>query len=278
VGRASSAKKIAKTAEKGRTQKARQSGGRVFPVALVAAVVLGALLVGYGRNSARALANVAPKPRLGDAPGDHWHVAFGVYACDKFLGNIAKVNEPDDVASGGAVAGSEYNAVGIHSHGDGVVHVHPASGGAGRKAKLGTYFRMVGVKISDDKLELPEGLGTFKKGDDCGGKPGSLKVLVWDNADDVGEPKKYFTNFKDVRFKNDHMAITVAFVNEDTDVNSLKPPSAANLAELGAADGGAAPTVTSETSIVTVGDSSSTTVAGGDTSSTTAASTTSSSS
>jgi hypothetical protein len=240
VGKASSAKKIATTAEKARAQRVRPSRGRVFPVALGAAIVLGLLLVGWSRNSARAVANVAPKASAGTTLGDHWHVAFGVYNCDKWVGNIAKINEPTDATTG--LADDAYKVTGIHSHGDGVIHVHPfGSQGAGKNATLGTYFKMVGVKVSDSKLELPEGLGTVTNGDKCGDKEGKLKLLIWDKADGTDDPAKNVTEFSKARFKQDGMAMALVFVPEDFDVKTLKPPSATNLAELGAKDGGSKP-------------------------------------
>jgi hypothetical protein len=267
VGKASSAKKIASAAEKGRNQRVRTSRGSVFPVALGAALVLGLLLVGWARTSARAVANVRPKASAGTVLGDHWHVAFGVYNCDKWVANIAKVNEPRATASG-PITDQDYAITGIHSHGDGVIHVHPfGSQGAGKNAKLGTYFRMVGATVTDSKLELPEGLGTMKNGDDCKGKPGKLKVLVWDKADDTGDPRKNVTDFNNTRFSKDGMAIAIVFVNEDEDVKALKPPTAANLAQLGAADGGAPAPVTVDTSATTV-EGTATTVASSTSSST----------
>jgi hypothetical protein len=256
VGKASSAKKIATAAERGRNQRVRQARGRVYPLALGAAIVLGLLLVGWSRNSARAIANVAPKASAGTTLGDHWHAAFGVYKCDTWLPNITKVNEARETQSG-PVTDPDYAVTGIHSHGDGVIHIHPfGAQGAGKNAKLGTYLRMVGAKLSDSKLEMPENLGTLNNDEDCGGKPGKLKLLVWDKADSTDEPAKYVTDFNNVRFKKDGMAFAIAFVNEDTDVKGLKPPSATNLAELGAADGGARPPTTE------VVDPSATTVAG----------------
>jgi hypothetical protein len=265
VGKASSAKKIASTAEKGRNQRVRASRGRVFPLALGAALVLGLLLVGWARTSARAVANVRPKASAGTTLGDHWHAAFGVYNCDKWVANIAKVNEPKDAAGN---TDQDYAITGIHSHGDGVVHIHPfGSQGAGKNAKLGTYFRMVGVKLTDSKLELPEGLGSVKNGDDCKGKPGKLKVLVWDKADDTGDPRKNVTDFNNTRFSKDGMAIALVFVNEDEDVKALKPPTATNLAQLGAADGGSPAPVATDTTASTV-EGTATTVASSTSSST----------
>jgi hypothetical protein len=267
VGKASSAKKIATTAEKARAQRVRPSRGRVFPVALAAAIVLGLLLVGWSRNSARAVANVAPKAAFGTTLGDHWHVAFGVYNCTlttetKWVDNIKKVNEPTDTATG--LPDDAYKITGIHSHGDGVIHVHPfGSKGAGKNATLGTYFKMVGAKVTDSKLELPEGLGTVTNGDKCAdGKEGKLKLLIWDKADSTDAPAKNATEFAKTRFKQDGMAMALVFVPEDLDVTTLKPPTAANLAELGAKDGGTKPPTTVAVDTATTLAGATTTVAG----------------
>jgi hypothetical protein len=259
VGRASSAKKLAKVAEGAKTAKVRQQKGRVFPAAVAAVMVLGSLLVWYARDTAQAAASVEP------TIGQHWHVAFGIYGCDKWLAHIQENNE-----------------AGIHTHADGVIHVHPSGGkGAGKRAKLGTWFDLVDLKISDagqnkTRIELPEGLGTFTDGDDCGGKPGKWQALVWEKASDTGDPQKFIADIGDVRFRTDGMAISLVFANEDADLKSLKPQTAAQLAELGAVDSGG---VTPSTTVA--GDTSATTVAGSASSSdaptTTAASTSSSS-
>lgn len=269
MGKESSAKQIAKTAAKGRDQKVRTGGGRVFPAALMAAIVLGALLVLWSRGSARAVANVAPKASAGSDLGDHWHVAFGVFNCKLptagtdvstgFLPDIQRVNEPDDIDGGG-----DYAVTGIHSHADGVIHVHPfGSSGAGSNAKLGTYFKMVDIKISDESLEVPEAgeNGIMKNGEKCSnGKEGKLRVLVWEDAGSTESPQIRRTDFKNTKFSKDFLAITVAFIDEDQDVSVLKPKSAANLAELAQNDGGAAPpsatttTIAGETTTTVAGD------------------------
>lgn len=263
MGKASSAKKVARAAKAGKGIKVRSQQGLVFPVALVAVIALGFGLVVYARQSGTTESKVRPVVAGPGQPGDHWHVAYGVYACDKFLPNIQTNSETDTL----------YGRTGIHTHGDGVMHVHPfGSLGSGKNAKLSSWFNVVGIKLTSNELTLPENLGgPFKDGADCNGKAAHLKVLVWNNANDAGQPNLILTkNLGDARFTKDGMAMTIAFVPDDAKLNELKPPSAANLAALGAIDTGAAPVTTVPTSSV-AGDSSSTTVAGtGDSTSTTA--------
>ena len=116
--------------------------------------------------------------------GEHFHVAFGVYNCDKWLANVQSNSEtPGDPIT------EQYKVTGIHSHADGVIHVHPfGSAGAGKNAKLGTYLKLVNAKISNTKLEMPEGLGTLSTDDKCGDKKTKLKTLVWDDAAGRGTP------------------------------------------------------------------------------------------
>jgi hypothetical protein len=264
VGKASSAKKVAKVAESARGVKVREPRGKVFPAALASVIILGSLLVWYSRQSSLASASTKPV-----ANADHFHVAFGVYNCDKWLANVQNNNE-----TAGTPDNEQFKVTGIHTHADGVIHVHPyGSAGSGKNAKLGTWFGLVGAKLSDSKLEMPEGLGTITTADKCGEKTATLKGLVWEDANSTGAPKVYLTDLKSIRFDKSGMAISIVFVPDDVDINTLKPPSAANLAALGAADSGSATAATASTATTVAG--AATTVAG-DGSSTTAAATSSS--
>jgi hypothetical protein len=173
VGKASSAKRVAKVAQSSSRTKVRGQQGTTFYIVVAAVIILGGLLITYARQGGRA--DAATKPV---AFKDHWHVAYGVYACDKWLAPFTNQNETVD--------GQQ---LGVHTHGDGVIHVHPfASNASGRNAKLGIFFKALGVKSSNTKFELSEGLGTFKNGDDCAGKPGTWKLAVWDTADSTAAP------------------------------------------------------------------------------------------
>src|SRR4051812_12855904 len=108
MGKASTAKKVQRAARAGgkKTAKQRQLG---FPLAIFAVVVLGLGLVVYARSSGTLASDSKNAPR---ANQDHWHAAYGFYVCDHWIANI-----PDGPA----------DLLGIHTHADGLVHIHPFS-------------------------------------------------------------------------------------------------------------------------------------------------------
>jgi hypothetical protein len=234
VGKASSSKKVARAARAGGRRKVRGQRGLVFPIALAVVIVLGLGLIFYARNNNQAAATTPP------VLGDHWHAAYGVYICGNFIPAFTKGLDPNAA-----------DPLGIHSHGDGVIHIHPfSSETSGKNATLGKYLDWEGVKLTNDELTLPDGT-KYKTGDACpqgtpdAGKKGTLKAAVWENVQTGTEaPNIWITDFDNIHFDRDGMGITVAFVPDDTDITQLKPPTAANLAQLGSADAGSAATTT----------------------------------
>ncbi len=196
----------------------------MFPLALVLVIVVGFVLIFYARNENQVSATTAPI-----ANQDHWHAAYGVYICDKFIPAFTHGADPNAA-----------DPLGIHSHGDGVIHIHPfSSATSGKNATLGKYLDWESVKLNNDELVLPNDGGTYKSGDTkCpDGKTGTLKVGVWENVQtSTDSPKIFVTDFDNIHFDQDGMGITIAFVPNDVDLATLKPPTAANLAALGAAD------------------------------------------
>ena len=123
-----------------------------FPVMVALVVVLGALLVFWARTDREATS----APRV----GDHWHSAYDVYVCDTFRSKIVLETDPN----------------GIHSHGDGLIHIHPFNKlASGRDAVLGEFFAAFGGFIDDQSFMLDTG-ETVVEGFDCGGEPAVLKV------------------------------------------------------------------------------------------------------
>jgi len=264
VGKASSAKKAARVAKSSSGRKVRSQQGLVFPVALAVVLTLGLALVVYGRATNREDLG-APQLNTVSQPGDHWHSAYGIYICDQYIPSMSVGVEPDPG--------------GIHTHQDGVIHIHPfQTATTGRNARLGDFFTQTGLEVSSSKIQLPDdpALGdnsgkTFENGDECpDGQEGVVKVLVWENAAGTDAAKVFVADIDRVRFTNNAMAFAFAFIPEDLDVDTIpRPPTAAQLEELGALDSGAA--AESDASTTTVAGGSSTTVAGA---TTTAAATT----
>lgn len=142
---------------------------------------------------------------------DHWHTAFGVYVCDKWLDPVTNQNDPQ----------------GIHTHGDGVVHAHPSvSAAAGKKATFGKLVSAIDAKLTSTSFTWPAGGDkvTKKSGDKCGETPAQVKVW-YDGKEVSGDPK-------DVRL-TDRGKLVVAFVPADVTLEKIgEPPSVQNLDNL----------------------------------------------
>jgi hypothetical protein len=262
MGKASSTKKM---------QRAERAGGRVssgqprsllFPGVLTLIVVLGVSLVVYARND-RLDEDLGGVPQL----GDHIHQAFGVHVCGEWKADLPEFESP----------------VGIHTHGDGVLHIHPFSQrGAGANATLGRYFEDaredggLDVDISDSKLDyLDEDVEEDET--ECEGVDDPVLLMAyWPKASDAAaEPEITTGDFDDKRLTTDGAAITIYYGDEDGDIPM--PLSAANLAALGAADGGSSlsePEDANTTTTSSVPGDSTTTTSGEDTTTTTAGGTT----
>jgi hypothetical protein len=236
VGKASSAKKVARLAQKGKGRKVRFQGGTLFPALIVGIAVVGAALIVYSRAS-------IPNQNIPPTVEDHWHASYGFYACDEWLPDLQGNKEEQD--SAGQLISEGFRRTGIHSHNDGVIHWHPYSSSAtGRNAKLGVFLDVYGIKLSDDKIEFPadQGGAVYEEGvtkcTDADGKSvdGEIVVYAFDAFDTPDKYKTYITNFDDVRLSQDGMAFSVVFAPAGS--KAELPPSAASLPELGAADGG----------------------------------------
>ena len=249
MGKASSAKKVARLAQKGKGKKIRFQGGTLFPAVIVAVLIVGLGLVAYARQSAPD-GNVAP------TTNDHWHVSYGFYICDKYVPNlVGNKEEPLD---------PEYFKYGIHSHDDGVIHWHPQALATGTRAKFGLFLDVYDVEVSDKKLQFPADQNDgakYEEGEEkCGGKDAELKAYVWDQYDNADKKKLLITDFKNVRIDKDGLVVVIAFVAKDAVVPL--PESAVNLPELGAADTGQPAPTTTVAGGTTIPGETTTTVAG----------------
>jgi hypothetical protein len=153
---------------------------------------------------------------------NHWHAAFSVYVCDEFRPDIAEFESPE----------------GIHTHSDGVIHIHPfTEAGAGDNATLGLFLRGADIELDDGELAVDG--ETYRDGHDCDGEPARVQVARWGDVRSGGDPEIVTEDAADLRFEADGEAYTIAVVPEGTDVPP--PPSADDLDELGAPDGPAEP-------------------------------------
>lgn len=212
MGKASSAKKVSRAARTGGGRTKRGSSSFLFPSAMALVVVLGTLLIITSRND-RAPDRTLPRPAENGRPVDHWHGAVGFDLCGTFAPPIQSDADP----------------LGIHTHGDGVIHTHPfLPRSAGKNAKLSVYLSTVGAKVSNTSVQVP-GQKTMKNGAECDGRPGKIQVKVWPTRDPNNKGAIWKGSPGDIKLLNNQL-ITVAFVPDGTDIP--KPPSEGALDRL----------------------------------------------
>lgn len=230
MGKASSSKKVARAARAGGRSSGTRQRNLLFPGAIAAIVIAGTGLIAWAANDRKNDTSVAPI-----AFEDHWHAAIGVDICGQFEAPTPEFESP----------------AGIHTHGDGVIHIHPFSdAGAGDNATLGVYLEGAGIELTDDSLSIGE--QTWAEGEqDCDGEAAELVVAQWTDVGDEGaNPARFTEDFDELRFRDDGEGYTIAFLPEGDD--PARPETAANLQELGAIDSG-------EYTTTTGGDGASTT-------------------
>jgi hypothetical protein len=224
MGKASSSKKIARAARAGGRVSSGQPRSLLFPGVLALVIILGTSLVVYAREDRRS-------EDLGGVPqiGDHIHQALGVYACGEWLPDLPEFETP----------------VGIHTHADGVIHIHPFSQlGVGANATLGRYFEDArddgGLDVSVSSSEISYLDRTFEEGETtCEGVDDpQVRMAYWSNvqADDGADPVITTGDFNDLRLTENGAGMTIFYGDPSADIP--KPPHASNLAALGAIDGG----------------------------------------
>jgi hypothetical protein len=234
MGKASSAKKVARAARAGGVKQSNQRR-LAFPMAVGGIVVLGILIIVVARSGFSSVSAESPKP------GEHWHAAYGFYVCDSFLPPLVDVTA---------------DTSGLHTHGDGIAHIHPFSNAyAGKNATLGNWGPTVGVDFGSNSWELSDGT-TYENGYDCGGQPATLSVYVWVVDDPTAPPQVFTSDFADIRFDTDRSAFTFAVVPEGTEVP--KPDTIPTLDNLSDVAGSSASVP--QPSTLTVPVSSSTTL------------------
>jgi hypothetical protein len=206
MGRASSSKKVARAASTGGGRTARGSRPLAWYAAIAVVVVLGVSGIVFSRQERRQELALGTDASAPVANRDHWHAAYGVYLCDDFAPPLTDVRDPK----------------GIHSHSDGIVHIHPfVRSAAGRNATLAVFADATGLELSDDHIQEPGGKD-YKSGETkCGDKVGVVQVKVND---------KLITENVDKFKLNDGDLVTIAFAPKGADIPP--PPSASDLARL----------------------------------------------
>jgi hypothetical protein len=133
----------------------------VFSVT-VAAMVL--LIVVEVSTAGGPSPNGGPRPddRVSPRIGDHWHALYQFHVC-------GEVQPPAPFWPGG-----------VHTHDDGIIHVHPLHPREeGRGSRLVMWFEYGGGILTDDAVRLPGQDVTYRNGDRCpDGSEGRVQVTV----------------------------------------------------------------------------------------------------
>jgi hypothetical protein len=220
MGKASSAKKVARAARAGGVKKSNQRKV-MFPLAIGGIVIVGVLLILVARNGFSPDAQTSPKP------GEHWHAAYGFYVCDAFQPPVTDAIE---------------DRTGIHTHGDGIIHIHPFTNAyAGNNATMSAWGQTVDIQFGKTSWTLPDGT-KYENGHDCNGQPAQLSVYKWNVDDPAADPQVFTSDFGSIKLDADRSAFTFAVVPEGTNVP--KPDSVPTLNNLSDVTGSSASTPT----------------------------------
>ena len=203
----------------------RRSGSFGWNIGIVLVAVIGIVLVVWtvaGRRSEASAAPRAGNPATGEL-GDHWHASLDVNVCGTWEPAAPGFEKAADNPNG--------DNVGIHSHGDGLIHIHPFnSSESGKNATVGRFFDYGGWSASSDSLDLWSGTDgkriQVKNGGACTQADGTKKkgVLTWyvNGKKQSGDPSGYRPKNLD--------RIVLAFDPAGTTLASLgTPPNQASL-------------------------------------------------
>jgi len=160
-------------------------------------VLLGLGLVAVSRTSRDAVAS----PRVGK---DHWHAVYDVYDCvtDSFMPAFQGSLDPH----------------GIHSHNDGLMHIHPFDGSAsGADAKIGVFLDSMGASVTTEAITAPD-FAPLEAGVECNGQPSVIKVARFQVDPEIKLVKVYDSDFANIHFDKNREAFTIARVAPDQEI------------------------------------------------------------
>lgn len=217
MARSSSAKKIARLAEKGKGKKVRFQGGSVFPSVVLVVLVIGAVLIAYARQGGTVVdASVTAEQK--------YATAFAFFNCDAVATDLkqpdaATLNPTDKFA---AVTTENPTAI----IGDGIVGWMPQVLAGQRKAKLDTIFSVYGLTVTDDTITLADGTKISEADTKCAEQDSVISVNVWESGSSTSQLS--IASFGGVKI-DDQMTVVLSFAPEGTDIP--RPAVADSLAD-----------------------------------------------
>lgn len=217
MARTSSAKKIARLAEKGKGKKVRFQGGSVFPSVVFGVLVIGAVLIAYARQGGTVVdASVSAEQK--------YATAFAFFNCDALATDLkqadaATLNATDKFA---AVTTENPSAI----IGDGIVGWMPQVLAGQRKAKLETIFALYGMTVTDDSITLADGTKISEADTKCAEQDAVINVNVWESGS--ASSQLSIASFGGVKI-DDQMTVVLSFAPEGTEIT--RPAVADSLAD-----------------------------------------------
>ena len=217
MARTSSAKKIARLAEKGKGKKVRFQGGSVFPSVVLGVLVIGAVLIAYARQGGTVVdASVSAEQK--------YATAFAFFNCDALATDLkqadaATLNATDKFA---AVTTENPSAI----IGDGIVGWMPQVLAGQRKAKLETIFALYGMTVTDDSITLADGTKISEADTKCAEQDAVINVNVWQSG--KASSQLSIASFGGVKI-DDQMTVVLSFAPEGTEIT--RPAVADSLAD-----------------------------------------------
>ena len=212
ASKSAAAKKVARAAQSGGASGGSERSFFGYPTLITLIIVLGVI----GVVAAWASRDAAVRPTQNE---DHWHAAYSVWDCA--AGDGGEFLEP--------FQGTD-DPLGIHSHQDSLMHVHPFfEESAGNNAVTGLFFDSMGVEISEEAIALPDG-ELLEAGVVCDGEEAIILIAKWPLASAIDESPKIYTSTDDmnnINYENDAEAYTIARIPKDADIPP--PDSVPNL-------------------------------------------------
>jgi hypothetical protein len=212
ASKSAAAKKVARAAQTGGSSGGSERRFFGFSTIVILIIVLGVI----GVVAAWASRDAAIRPTQNN---DHWHAAYSVWDCaagdgGEFLNPFQSTEDP----------------LGIHSHQDSLMHIHPFfEESAGNNAQTGLFFEAMGVEVTEEAIVLP-GDETLEAGVVCEGEDAIILIAKWPLASVIDEKPTVYTSTDDmnsIQFKNDAESYTIARIPAGTDIPP--PESIINL-------------------------------------------------
>lgn len=214
------ARKVAKAAATAGQRDVAFASRMGFPALVALICLLGIGAVVYARSTREALATPAENR-------DHWHAVYGLYSC-----NIAG---DDPEAKFLPAFQSSIDASGIHSHGDGLMHIHPfVAAASGDNAQMRHWFTEMQVTFDEERVSVQNQFdppAELVAGEQCADGTGTaeIKVLYWEYdfqalADPRVEPQVITSDFGQIKFDHDREVFLLAYVSEDTPIEDIPIP------------------------------------------------------